>query len=151
MVTDKFITPITFVRSMAGKKKQLTLKDVSPTQPLIGAAGELYPKDCFLWKQQPNEAVVHDVSQKHNTVTKKFMKGAKVEAGESAERDAFIAHLQFIAFGTTPSGSPIYPKLIDLSKTPKDQASAVNAVIAYMQAHFQGVGAQDLRAQVIGK
>ena len=41
--------------------------------------------------------------------------------------------------------------MIDLSKTPKDQAAAVNAVIAYMHVHFAGVGAQDLRAQVVGK
>ena len=74
-----------------------------------------------------------------------------MEAGNNTERDVFIAYLQFIAFGTTAAGSPIYPRLIDLSKTPKDQAAAVNAVIAYMQAHFAGVGAQDLRAQIVGK
>ena len=70
---------------------------------------------------------------------------------EETERDVFIAYLSFIAFGTTPAGSSAYPRLIDLSKTPKAQVSAVNSVIAYMQAHFPGVGAQGLRAQVIGK
>ena len=79
------------------------------------------------------------------------MKGPKDEAADHTERDVSIAYLQFIAFGTTPAGSAIYPRLIDISKTPKDHAAAVNAVIAYMQAHFKGVGAQELRTQVAGK
>ena len=143
---------------MASKaKKKVGFKDFTPTKPLLGVVGDLYPKDCFLWGKKPDEAIVHDLSLAHNQKSKKFEKGAKSKAkgeeakAEETERDVFIAHLCFIAFGTTPAGSTCYPRLVDLAKTPKEQAAAVNAVVAYMQAHFAGVGAQVLRTQVEGK
>ena len=144
----------------AGKKK-LGFKDITPTMPLQGVAGELYPKECFLWSQKPNEKIQHDPEAPHNLSSKKFVKGAKSKVKvednaegpkeEANERDVFNAYLSFIAFGTTPAGSPNYPRLIDLDKTPKDQVPGVNAVIAYMQFHFSGVGAQGLRTQIVGK
>ena len=70
---------------------------------------------------------------------------------EANARDVFNAYLAFIAFGTTSAGTSRYPRLIDLEKTPKDQVPGVDAVIAYMQFHFAGVGAQGLRTQVEGK
>ena len=89
--------------------------------PLRGVAGELYADDCFLWSQKPDETITHDMSQPHNKATAKFKKGGK-EAESNTDRDVFITFLQFIAFG-----------------------------VAYMQAHFDGVGAQALRDQLVGK
>ena len=152
LINISFIT----ITAMVAKKK-VSFEDFAPSKPLLGKAGELYPADCLLWTQRPDEDIVHDLNAAHNKATKKFLKGAKQKASDpeganvNAERDVFIALPQFIAFGTTPAGSPIYPRLIDLEKTPKDQASAVNAVIAFMQAHFPGVNAQVLRTQVVGK
>ena len=131
-------------------KKKLGFEDFTPSMPLQGVAGELYADDCFLWSQKPDETITHDMSQPHNKATAKFKKGGK-EAESNTDRDVFITFLQFIAFGTTPAGCPNYPKLIDVSKTPKEQTRGVNAVIAYMQAHFDGVGAQALRDQLVGK
>lgn len=125
LINISFIT----ITAMVAKKK-VSFEDFAPSKPLLGKAGELYPADCFLWTQRPDEDIVHDLNAAHNKATKKFLKGAKQKASDpeganvNAERDVFIALLQFIAFGTTPAGSPIYPRLIDLEKKKHPQSDA---------------------------
>ena len=102
----------------AGKKK-LGFKDITPTMPLQGVAGELYPKECFLWSQKPNEKIQHDPETPHNLSSKKFVKGAKSKVKvednaegpkeEANERDVFNAYLFLYRVRHHPGGKPQLP------------------------------------------